>query len=191
MQGYAVITPPASYPITLSEAKLHLRVVSTIEDNLITGLIKAAYKVVEDYSWRPIMTQTIDVLFDKNDVKEILLINKQPIQSITSVKYIDANGTEQTLTLNTDYSVDILSQVGRIKLEAIPQMKDVLNAFKIRLVCGYASAEAVPDTYKSAMYLIIGHLYENKQQAQAQAISTIPLNAFNLIDFDHNRNNRT
>ena len=137
------------------------------------------------------MTQTIDVLFDKNDVTEILLINKQPIQSITSVKYIDANGIEQTLAPNTDYVTDLLSQVGRVKLNTIPPMKDTLNALKIRVVCGYANAAAVPKSYIAAMHLIIAHLYENRQQAQSQSLSTIPLNAFDLINFDHNRNNRT
>lgn len=191
MQNYAIITAPNSEPITLAEAKTNLRVYNSLENTLIEGLITAARKVVEDYSWRPIMTQTIDVLFDKNDVTEILLINKQPIQSITSVKYIDANGIEQTLAPNTDYVTDLLSQVGRVKLNTIPPMKDTLSALKIRVVCGYANAAAVPKSYIAAMHLIIAHLYENRQQAQSQALSTIPLNAFDLINFDHNRNNRT
>lgn len=191
MQSYAIITAPNSEPITLAEAKTNLRVYNSLENTLIEGLISAARKVVEDYSWRPIMTQTIDVLFDKNDVTEILLINKQPIQSITSVKYIDANGIEQTLAPNTDYVTDLLSQVGRVKLNTIPPMKDTLNALKIRVVCGYANAAAVPKSYIAAMHLIIAHLYENRQQAQSQSLSTIPLNAFDLINFDHNRNNRT
>ena len=191
MQSYAIITAPNSEPITLAEAKTNLRVYNSLENTLIEGLISAARKVVEDYSWRPIMTQTIDVLFDKNDVTEILLINKQPIQSITSVKYVDANGIEQTLAPNTDYVTDLLSQVGRVKLNTIPPMKDTLNALKIRVVCGYANAAAVPKSYIAAMHLIIAHLYENRQQAQSQSLSTIPLNAFDLINFDHNRNNRT
>lgn len=191
MQSYAIITAPNSEPITLAEAKTNLRVYNSLENTLIEGLITAARKVVEDYSWRPIMIQTIDVLFDKNDVTEILLINKQPIQSITSVKYVDANGIEQTLAPNTDYVTDLLSQVGRVKLNTIPPMKDTLNALKIRVVCGYANAAAVPKSYIAAMHLIIAHLYENRQQAQSQSLSTIPLNAFDLINFDHNRNNRT
>jgi len=45
-------TYPAAYPVTLAEAKLHLRIDTTAEDDLITGLISAATQWVEDYTDR-------------------------------------------------------------------------------------------------------------------------------------------
>ena len=83
--------------------------------------------------------------------------------------------------------MDLLGQPGRIKLDAIPNTKDTLNAYKIRVVCGYTNAAAVPQLYKSAILLIIGHLYENKQQAQSQTLSEIPFGVKVLLDSDHNR----
>ena len=185
MEKYVLITSPTSEPITLNEAKLHLRVNNTLEDSLITNLIVVARQWVENYTWRPLMTQTFDVVYDTLDSKE-LIINKSPIQSVTSFKYIDQNGVEQILD-TSKYVVDLLGQPGRIKLDSIPNTKDTLNAYKIRIVCGYANAAAVPQLHKSAMLLLIGHLYENKQQVQSQALSEIPFGVKVLLDSDHNR----
>ena len=189
METYVVITAPTAEPLTLAEAKTHLRVNNTLENDLITALIIAARQFVEGYTWRPLMTQTIDVVFDTITDKTIP-INKAPIQSVTSVKYLDLNGTEQTIS-NSLYVTDLLNSPCRIKLDSIPSIKDTLNAFKIRTVCGYTSSALIPQTYKSAMLLIIGHLYENKQQAQSQTLNEIPFGVYTLLDIENNKYNRT
>jgi len=189
MESYSVITAPTTEPITLAEAKLHLRVNNSLEDSLITALIIAARQWVENYSMRPLMTQTLQANYDSIIDKEIRL-NKFPIQSITSVKYIDLNGNEQTIN-SSNYTTDLIRPIGRILLENIPSMKNTLNAFKIRFVAGYTSADLVPKTYRSAMLLLIAHLYENKQQAQSQALTEIPFGIKVLLDIDHNKYNRT
>lgn len=189
METYAIITAPTAEPLTLTEAKLHLRVNNTLENDLISALIVAARQFVEGYTWRPLMTQTIDVVFDTITDRTIL-INKAPIQSITSVKYLDSSNVEQTINSSL-YVTDLLNSPCRVKLDSIPTMKDTLNAFKIRIVAGYASAAVIPQTYKSAMLLIIGHLYENKQQAQSQALNEIPFGVYTLLDIENNKYNRT
>lgn len=192
MQSYSVITEPTEEPITLDDAKLNLRVTNTLEDDLITSLIVAARKWVEGFTWRPLMTQTIQANFDKFDVTSVdITLNKYPIQSITSVKYINESGTEITLTANTDYEVDLISPLPRIRLTSIPTMKDSLNAFKIRFVAGYTSAANVPDNYKRAMHLIITHLYDNRNQVSTQNAVEIPFGVYTMLDIDHNRYNRT
>lgn len=192
MQSYSIITEPTSEPITLEQAKTNLRVTNNLEDDLITSIIVAARKWVEGFTWRPLMTQTIQANFDKVDVQSVdILINKFPIQSITSVKYINASGTEITMTAGTDYEVDLISPIPRIRLTAIPNMKDTLNAFKIRFVAGYSSAELVPSNYKQAMYLIITSLYDNRNQVSTQNAIELPFGVYTLLDIDHNRYNRT
>lgn len=192
MQSYSVITEPTSEPITLDEAKTNLRVTNALEDDLITSLIVSARKWVEGFTWRPLMTQTLQANFDKIDVQSVdILINKYPVQSITSVKYINSAGTEITLTSGTDYEVDLISPTPRIRLTSIPNMKDSLNAFKIRFVAGYTSAANVPANYKQAMYLIITSLYDNRNQVSTQNAIELPFGVYTLLDIDHNRYNRT
>lgn len=189
MESYSVITAPTVEPLTLAEVKTHLRVNNTLENDLITALITAARQWVEGYTMRPLMTQTLQANYDELNSLEILL-NKFPIQSITSVKYIDTNGTEQTVNSST-YETDLISPIGRILLTSIPSYKKTLNAIKIRFVAGYTSADLVPKTYRSAMLLLIAHLYENKQQAQSQTLTEIPFGIRVLLDIDHNKYNRT
>lgn len=189
MESYSVITAPTVEPLTLVEVKTHLRVNNTLENDLITALITAARQWVEGYTMRPLMTQTLQANYDELTSLEIRL-NKFPIQSITSIKYIDTNGTEQTINSNT-YETDLISPIGRILLTSIPSYKKTLNAIKIRFVAGYASADLVPKTYRSAMLLLIAHLYENKQQAQSQTLTEIPFGIRVLLDIDHNKYNRT
>jgi uncharacterized phiE125 gp8 family phage protein len=191
VQSYSVITEPSSEPITLAEAKLNLRVTNSLEDALITSLIVAARKWVEGFTWRPLMTQTLQANFDKKDVQIVdISLNKFPIQSITSIKYIDANGTEQTINSST-YEVDLISPVCRIRLSEVPTMKDSLNALKIRFVAGYTSSANVPANYKQAMYLIITSLYDNRNQVSTQNAIELPFGVYTLLDIDHNRYNRT
>jgi uncharacterized phiE125 gp8 family phage protein len=194
MQSYNIITAPATEPITLAEAKVHLRVTNTIEDALITALIVAARQWVENYSWRPLITQTLQANYDYNDLINMygteFLINKFPVTSITSIKYIDQTGTEQTIS-SGDYDTDLISPIARVKLASKPNTKDVMNALKIRFVAGYANAAAVPQIYKQAMYLIIGHMYDNKSEVQSQALSEIPFGVYSLLDSDNNKYFRT
>jgi uncharacterized phiE125 gp8 family phage protein len=189
VESYSVITAPSSEPLTLAEVKTNLRVSNSTEDDLITALIVAARIWVEEYTWKPLMTQTLQANYDKINVKSVeILINKTPVQSITSVKYIDANGTEQTVNSST-YETDLISPICRVKLDSIPDMKDSLNAFKIRFVAGYTSSANVPTTYKQAMLLLISYWYDNRDAADNN-FSEIPFGVYSLLG-NNNRYNRT
>lgn len=194
MQSYSLITAPATEPLTLAEAKLHLRVTNTLENDLITALIVAARQWVENYSWRPLITQTIQANYDYSDLANMygteFLINKFPVSAISSVIYVNSAGTDVAIDA-ADYQTDIISPIARVKLASKPPAKDVLNALKIRFVAGYANAAAVPQIYKQAMYLLIAHMYDNKSQVQSQTLTEVPFGVYSLLNSDHNKYNRT
>ena len=58
MSSYQITTEPATEPLTLTEAKEHLRVDGTDEDTLITSIITVARKLCENYTNRAFITQT-------------------------------------------------------------------------------------------------------------------------------------
>lgn len=58
------IAAPATEPITLEEAKLHLRVDTTDDDALITGLISAARVAAENICRRAFVTQQWELVID-------------------------------------------------------------------------------------------------------------------------------
>ena len=126
MSTFTLHTAPTLEPVTLYEAKLHLRVTYTDEDLLIASLITAARQHAEQYMWRAILTQTWDMYLDYmpgNEYfghlypslssgwnSEIIRVPKGRLQSITHFKYFDTADVEQTLVLNTDYRIDTASE---------------------------------------------------------------------------------
>ncbi len=160
-----IITAPTDEPITLDEAKDHLRVYIDDDDSVISEQITSARVWVEQYLGRALLTQTWEVYF--NEFPACIEIPFPPLQSVTSIKYIDSDGVEQTLDAG-EYNVHIQNEPGIIVLaygKSWPSIRYELNAIAIRFVTGWATAADIPGPIKSAMLLLIGHLYEHREQA--------------------------
>ncbi len=59
-----LITPPATEPVTLAEAKVHLRLETALDDDYVTALISAARQYTEQVCWRALVTQTWELVLD-------------------------------------------------------------------------------------------------------------------------------
>lgn len=161
-----LITAPASEPITLSEAKLHLRVDNENEDLLITSLILAARERVEHLTGRALMQQTWEVSMDC--FQKVIRLPKPPLLDITSVKYIDLSGTEQTLP-STDYVVDAYSEPAKLTPAyglSWPKTRPQDNAVVIRYSAGYSNAAEVPASIKAWLKLTVGTMYAHRESIQ-------------------------
>lgn len=161
MASYLQVSNSGLEPLTLDEAKLHLRVDSDEEDTLIYALIVAARQAVENYTWLNLNEAVYNMFFDATEVDEFIRINKQVI-TITSVQYKDATGVYQALSPSS-YQTDLYSNPCRIKIDTKPTVGNFLNAWKIVFTAGFTSPELVPEQIKSAMKLTIGHLYEHRE----------------------------
>ncbi len=158
-----LITGPASEAITLDEAKAHLRVTHNNEDAYITALIVAARECAEQATGRALLPQTWEAAFDH--FCEKMALQKAPVTSITSIKYLDAGGVLQTLDPGQYELNDYLqpAQIVKPYLVTWPSTQTHTNAVIVRYVAGYANAAAVPQSIKSWMLLKIGVLYENRE----------------------------
>ena len=169
------IAAPASEPLDLATAKLHCRVDGTDEDALITALIVAAREQAEHETGRALITQTWELVLDA--FPEAFVLRKSPVQSVTSLKYLDsATGAEQTLD-PADYLLDKDSEPGYVVPaygKAWPYSREVPNAVRVRYVCGYGLAVAVPQAIKQWMLLAIGTMYENRATSGAGQVYNIP-----------------
>lgn len=160
-----LITGPASEPLTLDEAKLHLRVDHSADDALITSIIVAARQGAEHLTGRALITQTWELALDAFPVAGIA-IARAGVQAITSVTYVDVAGATQTLASNT-YSLDAETTPAWL-LPAIdttwPDTLDTANALRVRFTCGYGDAASdVPDGIKAWMRLQIGAMYAQRE----------------------------
>lgn len=162
---------PSTEPVTSTEAKLHCRVDHSTDDALFTRLIAVARRQCEQISGWAFITRTLTAELDgwpRGDVIELLY---PPLTSVTSIVYVDENGGSNTFA-SSNYIVDTHSTPGRIVLkDGVTWPSETLQvggAITITYVAGYANAAAVPDQYKQAMLLLIGHLYENRETVVVQ-----------------------
>lgn len=163
MANYRQLTEPATEPLSYSDVKAYLRLNDDSEEAFVTSLITVARQIVEGQIWRPLISQTWAMQFDYSEIgTNIYNINKAPLLSVSDVKYYDEDNTLQTLAAS-QYEVDIYGSPARFRLINVPKLKDRMNALQLNFTCGYTNAAAVPSPIKQAMYLIIGHLYENRQ----------------------------
>lgn len=166
-RSIAVVTPAAAEPITLSDAKAHLRVDHNDEDTLIDGLIAAARRYAEGYTRRALAAQVVDVFYDGFPACSPFDLPMPPVQSIDEVAYMAPSDDEET-TLEADtYVVDTDAQPARVGLAASaswPATDDRIKTVRIRLTVGPGEGEGIPETIRQAMLLLIGHWYENREE---------------------------
>lgn len=178
-----VSSAPATEPVTLIEAKAHLYVDTSNDDTLITTMISTARIYVENYTRRSLITQTLVARYDR--FPSLFQLEKPPLQSVTSIAYLDPAGDSQTVS-SGDYDVDIYSTPPRVT-EAYgttwPSTRvDVPNVVTVTYVAGYGAAAAVPETLKHAVLMLIGHWYENREATSQQInVSDIPMSVDSLI----------
>ena len=165
-----LITAPTEEPITLSDAKLHMRVDFDIDDPLIESYITASRQWAElGFTRRAFITQTWDFYLDAFPAGSIIEVPYPPLQSITEIVYTDDNGTATTLP-TANYMVDTISEPGRISLAANVNCWPTVtlqpvNGVRIRFVAGYGSANDVPRQIRNALLLLVADLYEHRENS--------------------------
>lgn len=161
-----IYTAPTEEPVTIFEAKQHLRIDVDDDNTLIGGLIVAARQWCEAFTRRQLCTATWQQFQNAfpRDGGPIKLYFP-PLASVTYIKYYDGDGTQQTLSTSY-YTVDTACEPGRCTLNwgyYWPVTRAIYNAVEIKYVCGYGTAADVPQSIKQAMLLLIANMYEFRE----------------------------
>lgn len=166
-----------TYTDNTADASLGVGIPSTntTEDPEVRSLITAARQVIEEEIGRALMTQTWDYTISSwPESDELIRLPRPPLVSVTSVKYYDSSGVEQTLA-TSEYLVDASSPYGRISLapnKSWPAIQTRMNAVTIRFVAGYGSVAAIPEPIRNAMKLVLGDLYRHREAGITGTIHT-------------------
>ncbi len=177
------ITPPAVEPVTVAEVKTYTHISHSVEDALLSIWIAAARIIAEGYQRRHYITQTNDITYDDFPNTPIDL-PYNPVQSITSIKYIDTNNDSNTVSTD-DYFLDIGGIPGTIDLNhgvlwPTTQLRESSNVI-IRVVSGYGdAADDVPANVKEAIMLYCAYRYENR----SGEVTEIPRNFYDVLSFE-------
>ena len=186
-----LVTAPVKTPVTLAEAKAHLRVDITDDDTLINGLINAATDYLDGYSGilkKALITQTWSITapcFKSNKI----YLNLDPVSSVTSIQYYDADNVQQTINA-ANYALYKDAGGSYIKPTSGNNWPAVYNrddAVVITFAAGYGADEsAVPNNIRQAIFLLIAHWYENREAVVVGSVtpSELPM-AFNALLAGH------
>jgi len=129
---------------------------TTAEDDDLTDLITDGREAVEIITRRALLTQTWEYYLDEWPAEDYITLPFGNLASVTSVIYKDSDGTETTMTENTDYLVELNGdQCGRIVLpEGYTWPTSDLypsQPITIKFVCGWTAAASVPKNLKRAI----------------------------------------
>jgi uncharacterized phiE125 gp8 family phage protein len=182
-----LVTDATLEPVTTEQAKDHLRVDGSDEDDYIAALITAARTQCETVLNRSFITTTWKVTLDRfpGPRGEIRLPRPRLI-SVTGITYNDYSGASQTLS-SLLYTVDTQHEPGRIVpayTQIWPSTRCHVNDVAITYTAGYGATQAsVPTQIKQAILLTVAHLFELRTPVSAGiGVNEIPMSAQWLLN---------
>lgn len=189
-----IITHPTAEHISLDDARLHLRIdaydspAAHPDDPLVTALIRSAREWAETFTGRSLCLRTVEIALDAFPVSERFIpLPMPPLFGIQFVRYYDTAGVEQTFS---GWEVDDFQLPPRVHLAVDAEWPDSqtrVNAVRVRYQVGYPvagespSGEPLPESIRSAMLLVLAHLYEHREDSTEVALSRIPMGAESLL----------
>jgi len=156
---------PAVEPVTLAEAKAHLRVDGTAEDTLVASLIVTSRLHVEAAVGLALITQGWSYFLDAWPAGAGLKLPLRPVQSIAAVRLFDENAVVTTLDPAT-YLLDGAGAPPRLVRQGAivwPKPGRVANGIEVAFIAGYGNAAAdVPAPIRQAILLLTAHWYDHR-----------------------------
>lgn len=198
-------TPPALEPVTLTEAKTHLRIDHADEDTLITALITAAREYCESLTRLAFISQTWTWTLDRwpsrpsrhggpadaisavipalsGGSARYLEVPRGPLASVTSITtYDDADAATAWATANYFVATG-QDRIYRRLGAGWPIPARTGDGIVIVYVAGYGGAASdVPEAIRRAILLMVAQLYERRLAVEEAALAPVPLGVAELL----------
>jgi uncharacterized phiE125 gp8 family phage protein len=165
MAAIKLTTAPTVECVTAADIRAQGRITDTSEDTLLAQYGKAARIWCEDYTGRSFVTTVWTYTLDYF-CGNMIVLPRAPLQSVTSLKYYDAAGSQQTWA-GTNYTADTARFPGCIHLgynKTWPATYAIPNAIEVVYKAGYGdAATSVPENILQAIRLLACHWYENRE----------------------------
>lgn len=159
------ITPPGSEPVSLSEAKLFLRIEHDAEDATIARAITAAREACEQYLGSALLPQTFEYA-QGCDGKQRLHLPAGPATAIDTVTVSDEDGDTELAETDCRLSVDGFS----LYFDSVPRGMWVTVAYAAALA---DSAEELPALLKQGMLHHVAALLAQREGVAALPVSSL------------------
>jgi uncharacterized phiE125 gp8 family phage protein len=165
LMALVLTSAPAAEPVTLAEAKAHLRLDHAGEDALIATLITTARLHIEAALGLALITQSWSYRLDAWPSGGSIVLPLRPVQSMGAVRVTAADGTVATLAPE-GYLLDGASVPPRLVATAPPWPRPglVVQGIEMAFTAGYGNAaSAVPPPIRQALLLLVAHWYEHRE----------------------------
>lgn len=164
---------PTSLPVSVSDAKEHLRVTDDEEDAYIRALIMAARDYAETATRQQLVSRDYAETLD--NFPATIELSRWPVSTVASIGYRDENGSSQVVA-STAYQVDYTESPSRI----VPSVNDSwpmtqtgrLNAVTIAYTAGPSTAGTFDFRARAGMLMLVGHWYRNREEVVVGAMPT-------------------
>lgn len=185
MYGVVRVSGPDSEPVSLAEAKKHLRVDHPEDDATIARYLFAARRHLENVTGFVLLSQTFDLTLDWFPCgRDPIVLPRSPAMSVSSISYVDTAGASQVWDV-ANYQVDISAIPGRVRPApnvTWPSTRQQMAAVTVRFVAGHASTAVLPDEFLQAILLLLGHWYQNREDVQMVSLFKLPRSVDALVD---------
>jgi uncharacterized phiE125 gp8 family phage protein len=185
-------TGPAVEPVTVADAKAHLRVDTSEDDAYIQNLVTSAREWCEQYLDRTLVNTQWVMRFDSfpPDGTHDIELPRPPMATAgtttaVALTFTYENGTTATYS-TASYRVDRNSTPGAVKTlygqTWPPHLMDD-NAVSVTWWAGYGAAgSSVPAAIRHAILMIVGILYEKRAAAESGSLNEVPFGVKSLLD---------
>ena len=195
--GVKIITAPIAEPVTLQQCRDHLRVTPFEEgssdeahpdDTIIMAMAAAAREWAENFTGLSLAAKTYELALDAFPDDEIE-IPHPPLIEVVQITYVDEDEVVQTVP-GDQYVIDnhlLPGWVFPARGFYWPAADQVVNSVRVTYRAGYAvegdasGPEPLPAVAQAAILLVLGHLYEHREDATERALVTVPNGAKSLL----------
>lgn len=175
--GLARTVDPTSLAVPLSEAKKQCEVGDddTTHDSHLVRLIKAATGDVERHTRRALVTQTWRLALNEFPYSSVnksrVYLPRPPLQSVSSITYVDDNGTTQTLS-SSFYQVATDTKPGYVEPaygESWPVVRpETAEAIEITYLAGYGTTADIPDEFRNLIHELVAFRFFSRGDVNAE-----------------------
>lgn len=171
-----VVTPPPP-AVEWAAAKKHLKLSSDAEQTYVEGLIAAATAMLDGPDGamgRAIGPQTLELRGSARSMGREVRLPFGPVSKLVSVSYLTA-ADESVEAETSDFELlgDYLAPKGAAF--AWTSCSDHREAVRIRYEAGYA--DGIPAPISTAILLMVGDLYRNRETISAVEMHKVPMSA--------------
>lgn len=179
-----IITPPEGLPVSIEQVRENSNIWTDGDEDLLDRVIRAAWQYAENFQQRTLLPTTFEMRID-HGFPCAIEIPKPPLIEVETIKYIDTDGVERTLD-PAEYEVDIYSTPGVIVPaynKCWPSVRCKRNAITVTYTAGY---ESIPEKTQTALVMLAGHYYENREAFSSEAFTfkEVPLGIQALLSLD-------